>query len=137
MEIIIGIAILCIVLFLIFKMMRAIIRTWKISVPVILGLILILIFGGAEAAGGFLGFAVSIGICIIAWANHARCPNCKTFTIEKVGERVISTSGVFQEKCGDGRYHPHQKVTGENIFRCKKCGFEKRSEWTKKERLDV
>ena len=84
----------------------------KISLPVIFGVILlaILVSKGViktDDASGFLGIVVIVAICIISWACHARCPHCKTFTIRKVGERHLSTSGVYQQKCGDGHYHPH------------------------------
>ena len=142
MEILIGLAVVAVVGYFALRMLRGLYQTWKISLPVIFGVILlaILVSKGViktDDASGFLGIVVIVAICIISWACHARCPHCKTFTIRKVGERHLSTSGVYQQKCGDGHYHPHQKITGENIYRCTKCGFEKTSRWTKAERLDA
>lgn len=142
MEIIIGLAIFAVIGYVLFRIGRALFRTWKISVPVIFGVCLlgILVSKGiihTDDVSGFMGIVALVAIGVLAWAAHAWCPHCKTLTIRKVGERHLSTSGVYQQKCGDGRYHPHQKITGENIYKCSKCGYEKRSQWTKTERLDT
>lgn len=141
MEVLIGLVIFGVIGCFVFKIFRGLFRTWKISLPVIFGVILLGILATkgiikTDDVGGFLGIVILIAICIISWACHARCPRCKTFTIKKVGERHLSTSGVYQQKSGDGHYHPHQKISGENVYQCSKCGFEKTSRWTKTERLD-
>ena len=142
METLIGLIILAAVGYFVFKILRGLFWTWKVSLPVILGVILLCLlvskgFIKTDDVSGFIGVVALIAICLLVWAYHARCPRCKTFTVKKVGERYVLTSGVYQQKCGDGHYHPHQKITGENIYRCEKCGFEKTSRWTKSERLDV
>ena len=141
MGTLIGLIILAVIGYYVFGICREIFQTWKISLPVIFGVVLLGILASkgiikTDDVGGFLAIVIIIAIAIIAWACQARCPRCKTFTVKKIGERHLSTSGVFQQKGGDGHYHPHQKITGENIYRCEKCGFEKRSQWTKTERLD-
>lgn len=141
METIIGIAILAGIAYLIFRVCRGIFRTWKISLPIMFCVVL---FGILAAKGiikvddysGALTIACLIGAGVIAWAAYIRCPHCKTFTIRKVCEKREGSSGVFQKKSGDGKYHPHQKVSMVSIYRCSKCGFEKRHNWSKTERLD-
>ena len=142
MDTLIGLLILAVIGYYAFNLFRGLFRTWKITVPVIFGVILlgILVSKGViktDDASGFMAIVVIIAIFIVCWAFQARCPRCKTYTVKKVGERHLSTSGVYQQKSGDGHYHPHQKITGEDIYRCSKCGYERRSRWTKSERLDL
>lgn len=139
MEIICWLAICAPIVYALFLIGRFLFRIWKVSVPVIFGVCLIgilLVMGDVEDAGGIMAMVLIGALYILGKANHARCPHCKTMTIRKVEEICLSTSGVFQKKCGKS-YHPHQKITGETIYRCSKCGHEKRTQWTKTEQLDT
>ena len=143
MEALILVAIVGVVGYCVFKLFRTLFQTWKVSIPVIVGGLLLL---GVLASGNnlkpddmsaLLAFIVIVAIVIIYKAADARCPQCKKLAIRKAESRELSTSNVFQMKCSDGDYHPHQRITGETIYRCQKCGYERTSRWTREERLDI